>query len=271
LIGRLSKMLKPDDTILIMSECGAGPIGGGVRLNLWLQQQGLLSLRGRSSEPSAKAKVLTKLRVAAQRYLPKNAFHLANSLPLKKWVQDAIVSDGIDWSHTVAYHRGKGEGSIYLNMVGRDRFGILRQSDYEHVRTNIIEGLTALIDPNTGKGAVAAVHRREDLFAGEYLRSSPDLIVEWDGFRYMPSEDLTSNSGVFGPRTREYMNWPTTGSHRPEGLLLANGPFVRRGKLDKPIELVDLAPTLLALLRCAVPSAMEGKPTYDIMTEAIST
>ena len=233
LIGRVVKSLMPSDFIFVMSECGAGPIDGGVRLNVWLQQQGFLAQQRLNGAPSIRARTLAKMRFAAQRYLPKSAFYFANSLPLKGWVQKNIANDGIDWQRTVAYHRGKGEGNIYLNVIGRDPWGSLPKSNYEHVRTEIARRLTQLINPSTGSRAVAAVHRREEIFAGEYLSSAPDLIVEWDGFRYMPSEDVAESGDVFGSRTREYMNWPTSGSHRPEGVLVASGEPIRQRRARK--------------------------------------
>ncbi len=129
MIGRVVDILRPDDQIFVISECGAGPIGGGVRLNAWLSQQGFL--RYKSHSHSFRTRGLSKLRVATQRYLPKNLFYLANSLPLKSGIQGKIATDRIDWSHTVAFHRGKGEGNIYLNVVERDPTGILGKSDYE--------------------------------------------------------------------------------------------------------------------------------------------
>jgi hypothetical protein len=61
------------------------------------------------------------------------------------------------------------------------------------------------------------------------------------------------------------MGWPTSSSHRPEGVLLASGGPVRRGVLERPIELINLAPTWLALLNCPVSHTMEGKPVHEIL------
>jgi predicted AlkP superfamily phosphohydrolase/phosphomutase len=265
MIGRVTDILRSDDHIFVISECGAGPIGGGVRLNAWLHQQGFLEYKSHTGSHSFRAQGLSKLRVAAQRYLPKSLFYLANSLPLKSWIQAAIAADRIDWSRTVAFHRGKGEGNIYLNVAGRDPAGVLPESDYERVRAEIITRLMELHDPKTGSRAATAVHRREEIFSGEYIDSAPDLIVEWDGFRYMPSEDLDENGEIFGDRTREYMSWPTTGSHRPEGLLLARGKDICSGTLASPIELIDPAPTWLSLLNCPLPLTMQGQPARAVL------
>jgi predicted AlkP superfamily phosphohydrolase/phosphomutase len=265
MIGRVCDILRSDDHIFVISECGAGGIGGGVRLNAWLHQQGFLQYKSHTSSHSFRAQGLSKLRFAAQRYLPKNLFYLANSLPLKSWIQAAIAGDRIDWSRTVAFHRGKGEGNIYLNVAGRDPGGVLAKSDYERVRTEIIDRLMQLRDPKTGSRAAAGVHRREDIFSGERIYSAPDLIVEWAGFRYMPSEDFDESGEIFGDRTREYMSWPTTGSHRPEGLLVARGNNICSGTLTSPVELIDLAPTWLSLLNLPLSHAMQGQPARELL------
>jgi predicted AlkP superfamily phosphohydrolase/phosphomutase len=174
-------------------------------------------------------------------------------------LQSKVATDGIDWSRTTAFHRGKGEGNIYLNLRGRDPHGIVPEADYDTVRSSIIAGLLELRDPATGAAAVRAVHRREDVFTGDLIDSAPDLIVEWDDFKYMPSEQLDSDGKVFGPRIREYMNWPTTGSHRAEGFLMIRGNDVRTGTLDEPVDLMDLAPTWIELLGSNAPSTMQGK------------
>ncbi len=100
---------------------------------------------------------------------------------------------------------------------------------------------------------------------GEYVDSAPDLIVEWSDFRVSLSEDLDESDEIFGDRTREYMTWPTTGSHRPEGLLVACGKGIASGRLRSPIELVDLAPTWLSLLNCPLPQTLQGQPARDVL------
>jgi len=260
LIGRVADVLRPTDTLFVMSECGAGPIASGVRLNTWLHQQGLLARRRRGA--SGAARVFNLVRTLAPRYLPRRAFHFANRLPLKSAIQASITLDGIDWPRTTAFHRGKGEGNIYINLAGREPHGVVPQARYDIVRDDIIARLGELRDPNTGERVARAVHRREDIFAGEQLAAAPDLCVEWLDFKYMPAEDLSSVDEIFGPRIREYMSWPTTGSHRPEGFFLATGPRIAAGELDAPIDLMDLAPTWLGMLGAGAPAGMQGRSAF---------
>jgi predicted AlkP superfamily phosphohydrolase/phosphomutase len=266
LIGRIARTLDDDDDLVVMSECGAGPLAGGVDLNLWLEQNGLLARS--SGDASALARLLTAGRAAAPKVLPRSAFHLANRLPIKAWVQGRIATDGLDWTRTRAFHRGKGEGNIYVNLKGRDLHGVVEPADYEAVREEIIGKLIELVDPATGARAVAGVHRREELFVGPHLERAPDLVVEWAGFKYMPAEARGAGHGVFGPRVREYMTWPTTGSHRREGFLMIRRKGAAPGVLEEPADLRDLAPTWLEMLGAPAPAAMEGRSILSRLSAA---
>jgi len=213
------------------------------------------------------AQALASVRTNAQRYLPRSLFYYANALPIKDWVLSRIASDHIDWSQTKAYHRGKGEGNIYINLSGREPHGIVAPKDYEPLRDELINALRGLIDPTTGETAVVDVHRREALFGDVGVEMAPDLVIEWRDSRYMPAETLTKDGHVFSERVREFMTWPTSGSHRPEGLLVAAGSKIRAGKLEKPVELVDLSATWLHALDCPVPPAMNGSPRLDLFLQ----
>jgi predicted AlkP superfamily phosphohydrolase/phosphomutase len=162
-------------------------------------------------------------------------------------VQDYLASAGIDWASTAAFHRGKGEGNVYVNLCGRERHGSVAPYDYERVRDAVINALEGVRDPVTGDRAVVAVHRREALFDGPHVDAAPDLVVEWADMAYMPAErDSRAGDGAFTERVREYMTWPTTGSHRPGGVFLAQGPGIAAGSDAGTIALRDLAPTWCA-------------------------
>ena len=45
MIDRVHSALRTGDVLIVMSECGAGPLAKGVRLNRWLEQEGLLARR----------------------------------------------------------------------------------------------------------------------------------------------------------------------------------------------------------------------------------
>lgn len=177
-----------------------------------------------------------------------------------------LATQGIDWNRTRAYHRGKGEGNIYINLAGRDPYGIVRPEEVPALTDEIRAAVMAL-ETHTGERPAQAVHRREDLFRGPHVGSAPDLVIEWRDAAFMPSERDHENDPVFGERWREYMSWPTTGSHRPEGVFIAAGPGFEPRALAEPVGLLQLAPLWLALCGVAPPPHMQGALRREFLSK----
>ena len=68
-----------------------------------------------------------------------------------------------------------GIGDIYVNLSGRENGGIVSPgAEYDALRTELIERLTALTDPKNGRRAVSRVFKREEV----YRRFDPRLITD---------------------------------------------------------------------------------------------
>ena len=82
--------------------------------------------------------------------------------------------------------------------------------------------------------------------------------------------ELHTPSGVRRLAARELMEQHAevakSGRHHPKGVLLLNGPDVRRGVDLGPCDNLDLAPTLLHLLGQSVPRVMEGRVLEAALT-----
>jgi predicted AlkP superfamily phosphohydrolase/phosphomutase len=89
----------------------------------------------------------------------------------------------VDWNNTQAY--ALGFGSIYLNIKGREKQGVIETgSDAESVSDKIVSELTKLIDPKDGQSVVKNVYRNDSIYSGGQLNNSPDLVIGFqDGFR----------------------------------------------------------------------------------------
>ena len=164
----------------------------------------------------------------------------------------------------MAFSRGK-EGDIYINLKGRDPKGIIEKEQYEKVRNDIIEKFQMLQNPLTGKPVVKKIHKREELYSGDYLEFAPDLLIEWIDGAYMPAENDKDKDSIFVERWRENMNWPTSGSHRVDGILLAKGPEIAKNKKADNANIIDMTPTWLNLLKIKVPDDMEGKVIAELL------
>lgn len=271
-IGRLISSAGPEANVFIVSECGAGPLRSGVQMNTVLEKAGLLHRKPGGAGSGARA-VVRGLRQSIQgtlnRHGLQSVYHWTNRRlgRLKNWVQSYLSASDIDWTRTKAFSRGK-EGEIYLNLAGRDPQGIVMPgADEAAVGDAVIAAFEALVDPGTGEKAVARVHRRENLYRGPMLEYAPDLVVEWQDFAYMPTENERDRDSVFVERWREYMEWPTSGAHRENGVFIACGPdIVEDGTIDGA-SILDLMPTWLAALGEPVPEPLEGRVLDELFAE----
>ena len=71
-----------------------------------------------------------------------------------------------------------GLGDIYVNLQGREAGGLVAPgAEYEALRAELIDRLTALTDPKNGEKAVSRVFKREQVYRRFDPRLIPDLIV----------------------------------------------------------------------------------------------
>jgi predicted AlkP superfamily phosphohydrolase/phosphomutase len=265
-IARLIAVAGPEATVFVVSECGAGPLRYGVQINTWLEREGFLNWKPRTAQgaQSAVQSCVKKARGLAKRHVPEFIrFWLNQRLPALQGMGGGGPSQSIDWARTRAFAQGK-EGGLFINLKGRDPHGIVAPgSEYETVRQAIIDRLGELRDPDTGENAVTRVYRREELFEGPMTYLAPDLLIEWRDDMYMPAEQEAGDK-VFVTRWREGMSWPTSGSHRMDGVLIASGPGIQAGTRITSATIFDLLPTWLCLLGQPLPEGLEGQVIEEV-------
>jgi len=187
----------------------------------------------------------------------------------------------IDWSRTKCYPLEPGHAHIFINLKGRDPHGCVDPSDYERVQDAIIDALLRLRDPVTGEAVVAAAVRKQDsrilgIHEGKGFDRIGDVLFAWKpgymanpfvyraGVKYRDgTERVTTNRERFEPSellrsfTGAHLTLPTV----PEmhATVILAGPGVRRLRPERPIELIDLAPTLARLLGIPTPRDAEGR------------
>lgn len=114
---------------------------------------------------------------------------------------------------------------------------------------------------------VDRVYERMDRVLGELIeRNGPEalyLVCSDHGFRSGDDrlQSLGSRIGSGGAA-----RW-----HRRDGILVLAGPGIRRGHRIRSATILDLAPTVLALLGLPVPEDMEGRVLTEAFTEELLT
>jgi len=276
-VGDLVTQAGPDVNVILVSDHGFGSNQRGYHfLNPWLTTLGLFHSReDRNVKEKAKRLIATALREVAaigdglvSKTLRRR---LMNLLPGGR---AALVGQlhqvDCDWSRTKAYvdyiHPG-----IWINLRGREPAGIVAPgSEYEALRDELVERLSQCRDLDTHQPIVKAVRRKEEVYHGPYLSKAPDLAIEWNYdiiVSGLQCDDRTGKELIVEQAADIVERRNVSGDHRPEGILIASGPDIKAAQEVSGAHIMDIAPTVLALMGQAIPAYMDGR----VLAEALTT
>jgi predicted AlkP superfamily phosphohydrolase/phosphomutase len=216
-LGEALDRLDADTTLIVLSDHGFAPWARAADLNGWLRAQGYMTL-----QPGAK--------------------------------EGRELFTDVDWTRTRAYALGL--NGVYLNLAGRERFGIVPASERDRLQAEIGARLLQWRDPQNGEAVVSRAYRPEDVYSGAHRDLAPDLIVGYArGYRISNESAL----GAAGDVLLEDNHHKWSGDHcmaadAVPGVLLSNRPIV-----STDVGLVDIAPTLLSEFGITPPAEMVGR------------
>lgn len=124
-LGALLERAPRDAAVLVVSDHGARPLHGGVRVNEWLRREGHLVLRDAPADGAP--------------FDPR----------------------AVDWERTRAWADGGYVGRVHLNVAGREPRGCVRPEDTERLRDEIAAGLAAIEGPDDRRIGADAVRPEE--------------------------------------------------------------------------------------------------------------
>jgi predicted AlkP superfamily phosphohydrolase/phosphomutase len=172
------------------------------------------------------------------------------------------ASAQVNWSKTRAFLLPTDRNSyLRINLKGREPSGIVNSgSEHEQLLSFIEKEFYALKNGETGKPAVEEVFRVQEIYPGENSQDLPDIAILWRS--ESPINVLESPTiGRIELKACEQRS----GNHRPEGFLLARGPAFRAGAMQVQGDVMQVAPTLLALHGIPVPAEYEMGPLTEIL------
>ena len=157
----------------------------------------------------------------------------------------------VDWSRTKAFCQRTMH--VYINLKGRQPYGIVSPSEYESVRDEVMYALLDYVDPLSGKRPVYMVIKKEDARPlGLYGDKVGDLIP-------VLRPEASGEHGRHFP-TAEW------GVGSMKGLLVLSGPGIKKGvTLERTVWLTDIVPTVCYLLHIPVPRNVEGGIIYQAL------
>ena len=160
----------------------------------------------------------------------------------------------IDWDNTKAVApRGN---HIYLNIKGRQPYGIVDTKDQYELEEEIITALYGYKHPQSGKRVIAlALRNRDAILLGMGGAESGDIIY-WnaEGYNYDHCDSLSTTLGY--------------GDTSVSPIFIGAGKGLKAGyKTERIIRMVDIAPTMAVLGGVRMPRACEGAPIYQVLAE----
>jgi len=221
IVGRVLEAVDENTAVVVMSDHGFSTFRTQVNLNTWLERSGYLQL----SDPAR-----------------RNEYD---------WL------DGINWAETRAFAIGL--NSLYINVQGRERDGIVDPADREALAREIAVRLGQWTDEDTGEHIVTQPLVREDIYSGDQLDNAPDVVVGY-GFGYRASWATTSGKipdNLLEPNDNEWSGDHCIDARLVPGVLLSN-----KALLLEQADLRDLTATIIAYFDIALPDQIEGKPVF---------
>jgi predicted AlkP superfamily phosphohydrolase/phosphomutase len=253
-IGRLCELAaKRGAGVMVVSDHGFGPCLGRIHVNRILVQAGVARLPGwagligrRTFQASDRLRLWNKKRDDPR----------ARSASFD---QSVTAQYPFDWKRTLAFAPHQDTAAmIYVNCAARHR-GVktaaptMTPRQIDDARNAAAQALEAAMHPMTGSRLFPKIIATGEVYQIDPTREGyPDLIALPDE-PYWVRTKLTSGSAWVEPD----LNLP--GTHRPEGVVALQGASLPPGR-NLNANLIDVTPTILALLGLPVPPHIEGAP-----------
>ena len=219
-VGEALAELGPDDTIMVLSDHGFNTFRRGFNLNTWLVDNGYIRL----------------------------------SKPLEQEKHEYFTN--VNWQGTRAY--GVGMNGLYLNEVGREKYGAVPTARRRGLLAEIADKLMQVRDDD-GSQVIRNIYLTQDLYTGADPNIAPDLLVGYAGHY------RASWSTVLGGMPRKLIEdnmdrW--SGTHLIEADLVPGILFSNRQVVVKNPDLLDIAPSILGVFGIEKPTSMRGQSLF---------
>lgn len=296
-LSRLLDVFQPDN-VMILSDHGSSRLKGDFMLDVWLRDHSYyVTLENTRAERSAALNwLLTHFfrehlgwsgikEKFLKRFIKETIFHLPEGMRAGFWHRFEAVfplarqyiqwSGRPDYSLTQVFTGSVYSGLLYLNLIGRDKNGIIPFEARRKIGREIAEKLFQVEDPETGNPLFSNIYFAEDLYTGPEARHAPDLILD----AYQSGWNLRMRKDYFPspPRTvinRYFVtdaNRRDFGWHTREGIFVFSGPAFIEGAASTNANLVDIPTTLLHLYGVPIPEDYDGVVRVDAMSPVYRT
>ncbi|AJF62676.1 MAG: hypothetical protein QT11_C0001G0534 [archaeon GW2011_AR20] len=251
-LGEIINNLPQDTFIFVMSDHGFGPIYKQIFINNFLLENGFLQLKENDKNKVNVRDFLIRLayKLKIKHLIPKLSKETRDKLKRIIPSNNPTFFD-IDWGNTKAYFNSYSGQCIFINFKGRQKDGIVEESEYKNLLNNLKERLLRLED--NGKRVIKNVYFSDEIYKGENLKNAPDIyVVTEEGYVLQEGFNSKLIDGFDESKVHR------SGEHRDNGILILNGTAIRQD-YNLEASILDIAPTILNILKVPVPEDLDGK------------
>ncbi len=162
-----------------------------------------------------------------------------------------ILFESVDWNSTQAYSLGF--TSIYLNLKGRERKGIVNYGEKNDIINEIIRKLKNIKDGS--KTVLTNIYKGSEIYHGKYIDLAPDIVLGFSPGYRMSWKNASGGieDEIIYDNTEKWRGDHLIDRTHVPGVLFTNFKIKR----DNPA-ILDIAPTVLKLLDVKIPDYIDG-------------
>lgn len=261
-IGSLLADVTGDPLIIVCSDHGAQPVKNKLHLPVWLSQNGYLAIKESRRKGLRRAlRIWRKLPHFLKRRVPAATRQRVIDRSL-----DMSSGGLIDWDRTMLYPQPVTAEAIYINLEGREPRGSVPVGEADELLDRVADDLRAIRSPE-GEPVVTNCLKGRDLYRGPRSAKAPDLVLETAPGAMVAHVGVDRDVVLSRPEPPRPGDRPNPiGYHHPDGLVIINGPGVKRaGQIGGRVE--DITPTLLRALDVPIPDDLDGRAIEEAFEE----
>ncbi len=227
--------------VMIVSDHGFRATAKTFDVNEFLFQAGLARWTRREWPVAAPVRALAR-RVPLPPRVARAMFRAHVSRPRALAERSVAYSDQAD--------------CVNINLRGRETTGSVDEASFGQTCELVASKLLEYRDPENARQVVDALIRGDRYFSGGFAGEAPDLVLQFaEGYAY------GSNLTVV------LLPWPyCQGVHSMNGIIAGAGPSFRVGTSIESVSIMDVAPTVLALMGAPAPAALDGKVARELLS-----
>ncbi len=263
-LGDLLDSLNEEFTCIIMSDHGFTRLKARFCLDTWLEQKGYLKMKrnlgfrgiltsldslGLSSD--ILYSILRKLKVFPMltKILPTST-----RLKLTSYVSRTVMrklegkESRIDWDHS------KVIPCLSLLYVNSD------ECESEKIKKKLPQELSKVKNPKTGEQIIERVYTKEEIYSEKNFPMAPDLVL-------VPKKGYQISNFAGKNVIVDFWKGGWVGTHEQKGIFIAYGPSIKEGAKIEGAKIIDLAPTILHMMRLPVPKDVNGRVLKELFKD----